>query len=242
MIPNISAYLSSIRPYRWMSIHEMLSKTGLSFEIIIVGPNDPNFSLPKEINFYKSDVKPSQCFHAAATMSTGETLLQIVDDMEYQDGGIEAMYRAVIEKDNIMATCKYHMNGISTADFQNMAGSSDSSCYPLPFLPVCGLYRRHVYSDMGGLDRRFNGVMSELDLYMRMSVYGYGTHFVDFIGNENRTYQEIESQSLYQKFASKDRPEFVRLWSTNGNLYPIRRDIVRKYENKNLLTENQNFK
>jgi len=99
MPPNVSAYLSSIRPYRWMRIHEMLAKTGLSFEIVIVGPNEPDFSLPKEIRFYKSNVKPSQCFHAAASMCTGETLLQVVDDIEYSDGGIETMYKAVSGKD-----------------------------------------------------------------------------------------------------------------------------------------------
>ena len=48
---NVSAYLSSIRPYRWMAIHEMLAKTGLSFELVVVGPNEPDYELPKEIKF-----------------------------------------------------------------------------------------------------------------------------------------------------------------------------------------------
>lgn len=240
MTPNISAYLSSIRPYRWMRIHEMLSKTKLSFEIIIVGPNDPDFKLPKEIKFFKSNVKPSQCFHAAASMSEGETLLQIVDDIEYSDGAIEEMYRSVIETDNVNATCQYYQNGHSNVYNQNISGSALNLTY-LPLLPVCGLYRRYIYSQIGGLDKRFDGVMGELDLYMRMCVNGHSTRFINHICNENTDFQKNESTSLCGKFWNSDRPKFIKLWSTSGNLYPIRKDIVRSFENKDILTVNQNY-
>ncbi len=240
MPPNVSAYLSSIRPYRWMRIHEMLAKTGLSFEIVIVGPNEPDFSLPNEIRFYKSNVKPSQCFHAAASMCTGETLLQVVDDIEYSDGGIETMYKAVSGKDNVMATCKYFQNGSSNIYNQNISGNILNLSY-LPLLPVCGLYRRHVFNDLGGIDKRFNGVMGELDLYMRMSVAGYTTVFVDFICNENTEHQVKESTSLCGKFWDQDRPKFMQLWSTSGVLYPIRNDIVRKYSDIDILSVDQNY-
>lgn len=240
MPPNVSAYLSSIRPYRWMRIHEMLTKTGLSFEIVIVGPNDPDFTLPKEIKFFKSDVKPSQCFHAAATMAEGETLLQIVDDIEYADGAIEEMYRAVMKIDNINATCHYYQNGASNVYNQNISGSVLNLTY-LPLLPVCGLYRRSAYSEIGGLDKRFDGVMGELDLYMRMCINGYSTHFVNYICNENTEYQKKESSSLCGKFWNLDRPKFIKLWSTSDHLYPIRKDIVRRYEDKDLLTKNQYY-
>lgn len=240
MSVNISAYLSSIRPYRWMRIHDMLSKSGLSFELVVVGPNDPDFNLPKEIKFYKSNVKPSQCFHAAASMSEGEALLQIVDDIEYADGGIKAMFESIIEKDNVISTCQYFQNGHSNLYQQNISGSVLNLCY-LPLLPVCGMYRRYVYSEIGGIDKRFDGVMGELDLYMRMAINGYSTKFVNFVCNENTSYQEKESSSLCGKFWNKDRPTFMKLWSTSENLYPIRKDIVRKYENIDLLTVNQNY-
>jgi len=218
----------------------MIAKTGLSFEVVIVGPNEPDFELPKEIKFFKSHVKPSQCFNAAASMAEGETLLQIVDDIEYSEGGIEAMFKAVVEKDNVMATCQYFQNGYSNLYQQNIAGSVMNLSY-LPLLPVCGMYRRSVYSEIGGIDRRFMGVMGELDLYMRMSINGYSTHFVNFICNENTDYQKKEASSLCGKFWNQDRPTFIDLWSTSNNLYPIRKDIVRKYKNENLLSENQNY-
>ena len=237
---NVSAYLSSIRPYRWMAIHEMLAKTGLSFELVVVGPNEPDYELPKEIKFYKSDVKPTQCFHAAASMSSGETLLQIVDDIEYGDGAIKSMYETVMNNDNANASCNYFQDGTNQIYTQNIAGQHLNLTY-LPLLPVCGLYRRSVYAEIGGLDKRFNGAMGELDLYMRMKMNGYSTVFVNNYCNENTSYQKKEKTSLCGKYWNQDRPTFIKLWSTQGVLFPIRNDIVRKFSDENLLTVDQNY-
>ena len=237
---NVSAYLSSIRPYRWMKIHEMLKATGLSFELVVVGPSEPDFELPSEIKFFKSDVKPSQCFHIAASKCSGETMLQIVDDIEYSDGAIKEMYDKAMQADNVMASCVYLQNGHSQFYTQNIAGQVLNLSF-LPLLPVCGLYRRELYLKMGGLDRRFNGVMGELDLYMRMRINGYSTVFINSHCNENTEYQKKENISLCGKFWDHDRPVFMKLWSTAGVLYPIRNDIVRGYSEENLLTINQNY-
>jgi hypothetical protein len=234
----VSAYMTSIRPYRWMRMHEMLSKSGLNFEIVIVGPVQPNFALPSEIKFYYSNLKPLQCCHAAVTLCSGQTLLQLVDDIDYQDGGISKMYEAAMSADNVMATCIYSQNGNKLQDKQNIAGQTSST---LPLLPVCGIYQRNIYSKIGGIDRRFNGVMGELDLYMRMSINGYRTIFVDYVCNENTAHQAGEKTSLCMKFWDIDRPRIIKLWTTNNNLFLIRNDILRSYENKDLLTVEQNY-
>jgi hypothetical protein len=237
MTPQISAYMTSIRPYRWMRLHEILSKTNLSFEIVIVGPIEADFELPSEIKFHKSALKPSQCQHAAASMCIGDCLLQIVDDLDYQDGAIEAMYNKVSTTDNVMATCHYHQNGIDHTFYQNTAGQILPH---IPLLPVCGLFPRQAFIDSGGIDKRFIGVMGELDLYMRISQLGYKTVFVDFVCNENTDFQNKEKSSLCSKFWPIDRPVMIDLWSTNNQIYLIRNDIVRKYSPENLLTVEQN--
>lgn len=237
MVPQISAYMTSIRPYRWMRIHEMLSKTGLSFEVVIVGPFEADFELPEEIKFHKSTLKPSQCQHTSATLCNGDYLLQIVDDIEYADGAIEAMYKEASSVDNVMATCHYFWNGQDYTKFQNTAGADLSY---LPLLPVCGLFPRQAFLDARGIDKRFLGVMGELDLYMRMSQLGYKTVFVEFVCNENTEFQNKDQSSLCSKFWPHDRPILIDLWSTKGQFYLIRNDIVRKYEPLNLLTVEQN--
>jgi len=226
---DISAYMTSIHPNKWLNICQMLSKTGLSFELVIVGPNKPNFELPKEIKFYCSHVKPQQCMHTAAIMSIGKTLLQIVDDIEYQDGGIEAMFNEVISNERVTATCHYHKNNIDATEEQNIFGIKTDFA---PLLPVCGLYKRSVYSEVGGLDKRFNGIMGELDLYMRIFNAGYHTKFVNYRCNENRG-----ESSLLNRFWYRDRSVFMNLWDSTT----MRNDIVRTYNNENLLTVEQNY-
>lgn len=238
MTPNISAYFTSIRPYRWMRIHEMLVKSGLTFEIVIVGPTEPKFELPKEFRFFQSNVKALQCAHAAAHFSIGETLLQIADDVDYQDGGIRAMFDAVMAR-KVAATCSYYQNNVCFVPFQNIAGKKNGT---LPMLPVCGMYKRHIYEDLGGIDKRFTGVMGELDLYQRIELAGYKTEFVKFRCDESTSYQDKEKTSLCKKCWHTDRPIFVQLWSTNGTLCTRRNDVVRPYENNDtLLTVNQTY-
>lgn len=237
---DISAYMSSIRPYRWMTLHKRLQETNLNFEIVIVGPSEPDFLLPPEIRFYKSDVKPSQCFHAAASLCNGKTMLQMVDDLEYSQNSIELMYNEVSQKDNVMATAHYFLDNNDHTLTQNISGITQNAVF-LPLLPVCGLFHRQAWTDNHGLDRRFDGVMSELDFYMRLRNNGYQTVFVNGIVMENTSHQNKEKSSLCLKYWVKDRTSFIKLWSTNNILYPLRNDIVRPYDDKDILTNNQYY-
>jgi hypothetical protein len=163
----------------------------------------------------------------------------MVDDIEYSDGAIKEMYDIVVSNDNAMATCQYFKNGYNNAPFQNIAGNIDN-LIQLPLLPVCGLYPRSAYAAVGGIDKRFDGIMGELDLYMRMRINGYLTVFVNHICNENTSAQEKENSSLCKKFWPVDRPKLLNLWTTNGILLPVRNDIVRRFNDENILTIDQN--
>lgn len=232
--------MSSIRPQRWIPMYKRLKETNLFFEMVIVGPVEPTFELPPEINYIKSDVKPSQCFHAAATMTTGDILLQVVDDLEYSEGSIEKMYDVVSQNDNVTATAYYYKDNKNTSADQNIAGFAYHQTY-LPQLPVCGMFRKKAWVDHKGLDKRFDGIMGELDFYMRICMNGYSTVFVDGIVNENMSYQKESGSGLSQRYWHKDRNTFINLWTTNGIFYPIRNDIVREYDNNDLLKNNQYF-
>jgi len=235
---DVSAYMTSIRPYRWMDMHEMLSKTNLNFEMVIVGPIEPNFALPKEIKYYKSNVKPQQCMHTSAMLSTGETLLQVVDDTVYEDDAIEMMFNEVMIGEKVTATCRYYQNDIDYSNVQNIDGHISNT---LPTLPVCGLYKRSVYHEVGGIDRRFYGVMGELDLYMRIRMAGYKTVVINYRCNESTKYQSEEKTSLCNKYWHTDRPIFQKLWTNNNIFWCIRNDVVRSYEDKDLLTVEQSY-
>ncbi len=238
METQISAYMTSIRPYRWMKIFNMLKKTNLNFEIVIVGPIEPDFELPSEIKFFKSDVKPSQCQHAAAMLCQSKVLLQIVDDIEYEDGGIDAMYKSLIDNENTMSTCYYYLDGQDYSKFQNIVGGEHSF---MPILPVCGMFKKEDFIKVGGIDKRFFGVMGELDLYMRLCLdANLKTLFVNYKCNEDRTFQTLDNSSLCDKFWNYDRPKIINLWTDESNQWHlIRNDELQKYSNENILVESQ---
>ncbi len=236
---NISAYMTSIRPYRWMSLYERLKKTELDFEIVIVGPTKPDFKQPEEIKFHFSEVKPSQCFHASASLCTGEMLLQVVDDIDYEPSVIENMYDVIKEADDkVMATASYFQNNRDYSPYQNVAGQADPE---IPILPVCGMFPRSAFIEVQGFDKRFDGVMGELDLYMRLHVAGYRTQFVPGKVGESTKFQKKEGSSLCKKFWNKDRPKCIGLWQKDGKWTTTRTDIMRPYEDKDLLTVNQYY-
>ncbi len=245
MQPEISLFMSSIRPYRWLYFWNRLKQTNIPFEMVIWGPKDPDFKLPPEIRFYKTDVKPAQCLHGAALYSTGKYLLQAVDDLEYAPNTIEDMYRLqeLAEQNNekVMTSAVYHQAGYCLKNEQNIAGQPGMG---LALLPVCGIFPRKGFIEVGGVDRRFIGAMGELDLYQRLSNAGYKTEFVSGIVNENLEHQHKEKTSLCGKFWNVDRPRFIKLWSKHNTLESLcstRNDVVRPYEEEDLLTINQDY-
>lgn len=61
----ISLFGPSIRPELWMRLYRSLSSNAVPFEIIFVGNRLPDFSLPNNIHFIYSEVKPAQCAEIA---------------------------------------------------------------------------------------------------------------------------------------------------------------------------------
>ncbi len=135
--PTISAYMSSIRPYRWMTLHARIKEIGLPFEMVILGPRSPDYDLPKEIRFFQTGVKPAQCQHVAAFLSEGEYLLQMVDDLTYSEGSIENMLAMQLDAEDkqkkVMTTATYTQNGVDLRLQMNIDGMIRPD---LPLLPV----------------------------------------------------------------------------------------------------------
>ena len=59
--PDISIIGTAARPENWLSLYRSLGSDDVSFEIVFVGPNEPDYELPSNFRFIKSNVKPMQC-------------------------------------------------------------------------------------------------------------------------------------------------------------------------------------
>lgn len=233
-ICSVSVIASAVRRDRWMQMYNHIKSTNsIDFEFVFVGPHSPDFELPDNFRFIRSDVKPAQCFEIAARNARGHALLQCADDIDYDAGAIDLMYNAFSkDPERIMSTCNYWQGGIDYTTFQNLMGQSNPPGWP--HLPVCGMYNREIYYRLGGADRRFNAVMWELDMYMRMWEAGIRTVVVDSICREL-----AHGPGMAGNNWGHDRPLILGIWEQTGDGGIRRTSPVLSYSNENILTVNQ---
>lgn len=209
------------------------STNNVNFEFVFCGPQSPNYTLPENFTHIKAEVKPVQCFEIAARNCKGKALLQVVDDIEFSSGAVDLMFEAYNQDPkHIMATCKYFEGDRDLSDYQNFLGAIDAT--PWPQLPVCGLFDRELYHEIGGADIIFFGIMAELDIYMRLWKHGVKTVFVDGIIKEI-----ITEHGLCSRFWNTDRPIIKKIWQVGSNDVITRNHPVTSFSNNGILSINQ---
>lgn len=237
---DVSIFMSGVRTNRWMNMYDGIkSSNNVTFEFIVVGPYEPNYTLPDNFKFIRSDVKPGQCFEIAARNSTGKALLNAVDDIEYTPGSIDLMFHEYIkDPKKIMSTCCYWVDYRSALDWSHSLVDFGIN-QGWPFLPVTGMYDRELHYKLGGSDRRFDAVMWELDMYMRLWEYGVRTVLIDGKAEEINPQKDSSHPSLCARYLIKDRPKILAIWTKDRNNNIRRTSPVLSYIDKNILTVNQ---
>ena len=82
--PIFSVISSAIRPDNWLDIYNSVDEDPDFFEFFFVGPNQPNYQLPKNFFFTKSFVKPAQCWQFAYENCNGEFVINLADDLVFK--------------------------------------------------------------------------------------------------------------------------------------------------------------
>jgi len=241
MRPEVSIFASAVRTQLWMAWVEGIRATNaVEFEVVFVGNNRPEYTLPDNFRFIYSEAKPAACFEMAARASRGEALLQAADDVVYSSGAVDLMYAAWkdaspqilgIRTDGdcpmvFMASCHYYIDDVDMTAYQNLLGQPSET---FPLLPVCGMYSRELYHRLGGADRRFNGMQWELDMYMRMWAHGVKTVFVE--GGRCTEHVAVQGQTptgmrLGNRYWEHDRATILSLYTVNGVVGTKRNDGV----------------
>ena len=52
--PTVSILASASRPENWMVLYDSIGDNDVSFELVFVGPNAPNYRLPDNFKYIKS--------------------------------------------------------------------------------------------------------------------------------------------------------------------------------------------
>ena len=235
--PDISIFGSAHRPQNWMDLYRSIGDNNVSFEIIFVGPNEPNFQLPSNFKFIKSYTKPTQCFEIAVRNTTADLIMPIADDLEFRtEKPLDILYNTYksYNNDKLILSCRYMLNGEdrSAIDHRFFVGDNSS-----PVMPLCGLMARKLYRDTGGIDRNFIAVMWDLDITMRVLALGGEVILSDVYVDELKS--KSCGSKLCREFWYHDRGLLESLWSVNGQIHFNRARPVEPFSDFRILEESQ---
>ena len=235
--PEISIFGSAHRPKNWMDLYKSIGENHVSFEIIFVGPNEPDFELPSNFRFIKSYTKPTQCFEIACRNATADLIIPMADDMEFRtERPLDRLYNTYKSYNNkkLILSCRYMLNGQdrSNTDQRFFPGNTSS-----PVMPLAGLMSRKLYRDIGGIDRNFIAVMWDLDVAMRVYVQGGEVLLSDVYLDELKS--KSSGSTLCADYWNHDRTLVVNLWSVNGTTHFNRTKSVEPFTDLKILEESQ---
>ena len=235
--PRIGIVASAHRPQNWMDLYKSIGENDIEFELVFVGPNKPDYSLPKNFRFIQSYVKPTQCFEIAFRNTTAELVMSIADDCEFKGAQpLDRLYEAykAINNEKLMLSCRYSLNGVDLSSHAHHFDCSDPST---PVMPLSALMSKKFFSDLGGIDRNFIAIMWDLDIAMRAYVSGGEVVLADVFLDENRNKGAMSV--LCSEFWRHDRGLLESLWTNKGKIHFHRTKPVEPFSDLNILKTSQ---
>ena len=249
-MPTISFFGPGIRPNRWMGLYDSIAQSGIDFDLSIVGPNEPDFTLPDNFVYIKSNVKPVQCMEAAFRLSEGDLIIPIADDEIFIDDAIAQVYRQYTEINDwkTIISHRYVLNGEDISE-----GALPAMRYYVweptsPLAPIAPIMNRRLWKELGGIDKRFCALYWDLDMWMRVYEYG-GTGILHKTAKVEEVGISIGGgeHNLYNKYGpTYDRRILDSLWTLppigTGPIQKNRMSPLQPFEDKDILTVTQGVK
>lgn len=235
--PEISIFAPAHRPQNWMDLYRSIGDNNINFEVIFVGPNNPDFELPSNFKFIKSYTKPTQCGEIASRNTTADLIMLMADDCEFRTKRpLDMLYNTYksYNNDKLILSCRYMINGryISRSDHRFFFGDNSSA-----IMPLSGLMSRKLYRDIGGIDRNFIAVMYDLDIAMRVLALGGEVILSDVYVDELKS--KSAGSNLCGEFWSHDRQLLESLWSVSRKTHFNRTKPVEPFSDFRILEESQ---
>ena len=239
--PIISLCLSAYRPKNWMSLYKSVGKnTTVDFEIIFVGPNAPDYELPKNFRFIKSMVKPCQCREIAHRNAIGDFVMMVADDVVFNgESPLDSLYKVFNDQGNekMIVSPRYILDGklqpLSIHKWDKSIVKKGA-----PYFPVSGLMKRKVYNEIGGTDKNFIGIMCDLELALRIYNAGGGLIFSSDVTVEEKQ-EASDGGSLCVEYYELDNSYLKNLWIKDKKILSKRAKVLEPYKDEDLYTISQ---
>ena len=244
--PIISFTCAAIRDYRYRGCYDSLAKNSeVPFEVIFVGNKPPKETMPDNFKYIETNVKPAQCYEISVREATGDYVQLIADDEDFDDGYMNRLYKytLLLDMDKVLISARLRLMVKPPEFIMIDAGCVfDAMATNAPFCGFAPLFRRDLWNKLGGIDKRFNGSLTDLDMQMRFYEYGLNPFITpDCIASENN-YYDIESRDDSLLVRTGDREgKFLRsLWTReDGTISKTRLSSVQSFVDNNILIENQ---
>jgi hypothetical protein len=233
---DVSIVATAHRPENWLEVYKSIV-ANLNFELVFVGPNIPTQDLPSNFRFILSRVKPAQCVEIAIRHAQGKYIVIFADDLIFDEPyALDKLVQSWKEKGNnfAIASCRYRLNGVIQSDSTMRFIYGDDSS---PVVPLAGLMLRDSLLKIGGVDRRFIGVMYDLDLAMRFYANGGFVFLNDVFVHEK--FELRRNSHLYRENWEHDRKFLNSLYFRDGTVHILRSSDVLGFEEADLTRASQ---
>ena len=237
MNPKIGIVASAHRPQNWMDLYKSIGDNDIEFELVFVGPNQPDYELPRNFRFIRTDVKPTQCIEIALRNTAAGYVINIADDCEFKTpqplDRLYDLYKSC-NSDKVIVSSRMMTNGKDQSHFAHRFFTDEDSSL---VMPLCGLMSKKFYRDLGGIDKNFIAVMWDLDIAMRVYALGGRVVMSNVYVNEDRG--KSAGSNLCSEFWGHDRTLLEGLWTTNGKVHLNRKNPVEPFSDMNILNASQ---
>lgn len=161
---DISIFMAGARPKWWPRLYESLKENRCKWELIIIGPNRPDFNLPENFRYEHCIYKPTQAYSAGAYLSKGKIIGYSADDAVYERNALDLIVDASnrLGKKTILTQVTVE-NGKDVTEEHHFF----RHCPKTPVMAPMAFFNREWFWEIGGYDRNFVSGQSENDLVMR---------------------------------------------------------------------------
>ena len=219
-----------------MDLYKNIGENDVEFELVFVGPNQPDYRLPNNFRFIRSLVKPTQCLEIALRNTTADLVMNIADDCMFKGSRpLDRLYETYknYNNDKIILSCRYMVNGEDQSECARLLISDISS----PVMPLAGLMSRNLFMSVGGIDKNFIAIMWECDIAMRVHALGGDVILSDVFLEEDK--EKSAGSELCNEFWEHDRGLLESLWTKNGKIHFCRTKPVASFDDLNILKASQ---
>jgi len=234
---RFSIIASAIRTYNFPTMYNELSKTQHNFEMVFAGNRGPVRGMDfRNFKYLYEEGSGAKCLELCARVARGKYLIYIGDDYDIPN--------------NFLDTIAKHQDGLyaekSLFCFRyTRDGKEQPGCFTFdmtqpnsPMVGNCGVYDREKWLELGGVDKRFEMGLLDLDIMMRFFEVGYRVSIIpDFPLNENRRQHSRSNYGL--RTLSQGRELLKRFWEKDGKLVKERQEPVMSYTDQELGLEKE---